>query len=49
MRAGVLMTGKNLALERNGKHFVLMPAGIMEQDEDFELFRFRQMMRDTSE
>jgi hypothetical protein len=49
LRAGVLVAGQNLELERNGKLHLLMPAGAMERGEDYELVRFRRMIRDTGE
>jgi hypothetical protein len=49
LRAGVLVAGRNLELERNGKLHLLMPTGARERGEDYELVRFRQMIRDTGE
>jgi hypothetical protein len=49
MRAGVLVAGQNLELEEGGKSFLLMPQGVIESGEDYELIRFRQMIRDTGE
>jgi len=44
---GVLAGGQNLELERDGKFFLLMPAGLVESGEDYEQVRFRQMIRET--
>lgn len=44
---GVLAAGQNLELERDGKSFLLMPAGFVESGEDYEQVRFRQMVRET--
>ncbi len=49
LRGGVLVAGQNLELERNGKRFLLLPAGLIERGDDYELLRFRQMTRDTGE
>jgi hypothetical protein len=48
LRPGVLVAGQNLEQQRGGKTYLLIPAGIMETGEDYELVRFRQMIRDTS-
>lgn len=49
LRGGVLVSGQNLELERDGRLYLLLPEGIMERCDDYELVRFRQMMRDTGE
>jgi len=49
MRGGVLLSGQNLELERDGNLYLLLPEGIMERCEDYELVRFRQMVRETGE
>jgi len=49
LRAGVLVAGRNLELERDGKLYLLMVAGVMESGEDYDLVRFRQMIRETGE
>jgi len=49
LRGGVLVSGQNLELERDGKAYLLLPEGIMERCEDYELVRFRQMVRETGE
>jgi hypothetical protein len=49
LRADVLAAGQNLELERDGKRYLLLPAGVTEQGEDYEIVRFRQMIRDTGE
>ncbi len=46
LRANVLVPGQNLVLERNGKVYLLMPAGGTEHGEDYDLIRCRQMIRD---
>jgi hypothetical protein len=49
LRPGALATGQNLEIERNGKLFLLMPAGMAERGDDYELVRCRQMIRETGE
>lgn len=49
LRGGVLVSGQNLELEREGKRYLMIPEGIMERCEDYELVRFRQMVRETGE
>jgi len=46
---GMIVSGQNLEFERDGKIFLLLPAGVMKRGEDYELLRFRQMTRDTGE
>ena len=47
LRGGVLVSGQNLELERDGKGYLLIPEGIMERCEDYELVRFHQMVREA--
>ena len=49
LRAGALAAGQNLELERNGKVYLLLPAGATEHGEDYDLIRCRQMIRDAGE
>jgi len=49
LRGGVLVSGQNLELERDGKAYLLLPEGMMERHEDYELVRFRQMVREIGE
>ena len=49
VRPGVYMAGRNLEFEYGGKTVLLMPSGVEEQGDDFELLRAKQMIRDTSE
>src|SRR3989442_7148888 len=48
LRAGAFVDGQNLGLERDGKRYLLLPAGVMERGDDYELVRFR-MIRDSGE
>jgi hypothetical protein len=49
LRAGALVAGQNLQLEQNGKVHLLLPAGVTEHGEDYDLIRCRQMTRDAGE
>ncbi|HEY6239417.1 MAG TPA: hypothetical protein VIW78_01115 [Burkholderiales bacterium] len=49
LRSAVLLEGQNLELQRNGQLRLLLPIGVKELGEDYELVRFRQMIRDTRE
>jgi hypothetical protein len=49
LRDGVLVAGQHLELERDGKRYVLLPAGVVERGEDYELVRFRRMIRDPGD
>lgn len=47
--AGVMLPGQNLEMQAEGKHFLLLPLGDGEHGDDYELLRFRKMMRDSGE
>src|SRR5260221_437785 len=49
LRSGALVAGQNLELERNGKIYLLLPAGATEHGDDYDLIRCRQMIRDARE
>jgi hypothetical protein len=49
LRAGTLVTGRNLEYEQDGNMFLLLPAAVQESGDDYDRVRFRQMMRDTGE
>ena len=49
LRPGVLASGQNLEIERSGKLFLLMPAGVAERGDDYEVIRCRQMIREVGE
>jgi len=49
IRNGVLVPGQNLEFEYQGKQIMLMPQGILERGDDYELAKFRVMLRDTGE
>jgi hypothetical protein len=45
--AGVYTRGLNLEAERGGRQRVYMPQGIAERGEDYEIVRFREMIRES--
>ncbi len=47
LRSGAWVPGQNLEIDTDGLSLVLMPIGVVERGEDYELVRFRQMIRDT--
>jgi hypothetical protein len=47
LRAGAWVPGQNLEAEAGGVSLLLMPMGVAERGDDYELVRFRQMIRDT--
>ncbi len=49
LRPGALLPGQNLELDQDGMTFLLMPQGAPEAGEDYEIWRFRPMVRDTVE
>jgi hypothetical protein len=49
LRTGALAAGQNLELERNGKIYLLIPAGEAEHGDDYDLIRCRRMVRDAGE
>jgi hypothetical protein len=49
LRSGVMVPGQNMEFEHEGKQFLLIPQGVSEKGEDYELARFKVMLRDTGE
>jgi hypothetical protein len=45
--AGLLGPGQNLEFDRNGKTVLLIPAGVLQRGADYELLRFKQMVREA--
>ena len=45
--AGVYTRGINLEAERGGRQHVYMPQGIAQRGEDYEIVRFREMIRES--
>jgi hypothetical protein len=46
LRAGAYQPGENLEATVAGKQHVYMPQGIAERGDDYEIFRFREMVRE---
>jgi len=47
LKAGIYARGQNLETQMQGQHHVFMPQGTPESGEDYELVRFRGMVRET--
>jgi hypothetical protein len=46
LRAGVYARGENLEATISGRQLVYMPQGVAERGEDYEIVRFREMIRE---
>ncbi|HEY5293777.1 MAG TPA: hypothetical protein VIJ43_15840 [Burkholderiales bacterium] len=49
LRAGVFVPGQNMEYQNGETTCLLMPQGVIESGEDYEVVKFREMIRDTSE
>ena len=47
LRAGVFVPGQNLESERAGKSYVYLPQTVAERGEDYDIVKFREMIRET--
>ncbi|MGE5639933.1 MAG: hypothetical protein ACM30H_07545, partial [Clostridia bacterium] len=47
LRAGVFAGGENLESERGGKSYMYLPQGVAERGDDYDIVRFREMVRET--
>lgn len=47
LRAGVFEPGRNLETARNGRTYLYMPQNVAERGEDYEVVRFREMIRES--
>jgi hypothetical protein len=47
LRAGAFVRGRNLEAEVNGRQHVYMPQEVDERGDDYEIARFRAMIRDS--
>jgi len=45
--AGVYVQGMNLEAERAGRQHVYMPQGVVYRGADYEIVRFREMIRES--
>jgi hypothetical protein len=48
LRAGVFVPGQNMEYQKGEKTCLLLPQGIVESGDEYELVRFREMIRETS-
>jgi len=46
LRPGAFVAGRNLTFEQGGKQYLLLPSGMQEQGDDYELARFKLMVRE---
>jgi hypothetical protein len=47
LRPGIFAPGQNLEATRAGRHHVYMPTGFGERGEDYEIGRFRELVREA--
>jgi hypothetical protein len=47
LRSGIYVRGQNLETQMQGQHHVFMPQGAAESGEDYDLVRFRGMVREA--
>ena len=47
LKAGIYARGQNLETQMQGHHHVFMPQGTPESGEDYDLVRFRGMVREA--
>jgi len=47
LRAGAYVPGQNLESERAGRSFVYMPQTVAERGDDYDIVRFREMLREA--
>lgn len=47
IRSGVFVPGQSLECERGGRRFVYLPQAVMERGEDYDLVRFRELVRES--
>ena len=47
LKPGVFVPGQNLESERGGRFHVYMPQNVEDRGDDFEIARFREMIRES--
>ena len=47
LRPGVFARGQNLEAALDGRHHVYMPQAVGERGEDYEIARFRELVRES--
>ena len=48
LRAGVFVPGQNMEYQKGAQTCLLMPQGVVESGEEYEVVKFREMVRETS-
>lgn len=48
LRAGVFVPGQNMEYQKGAQTCLLMPQGVVEGGEEYEVVKFREMVRETS-
>lgn len=49
LRAGAMIEGRNIETEVDGRNLLLLPAGVADTGDDYERWRFKQMVREAGE
>lgn len=49
LRAGSFVPGQNMEYQRDGMNCLLMPQGVVESGDEYEVVRFRELIRDSGE
>ncbi len=49
LRAGAMLEGRNIETQADGRSLLLLPAGLAESGDDYERWRFKQMIREAGE
>jgi len=47
LRAGAYARGENLETSAGGKHRIYMPQGLAERGDDYEIVKFKEMVREA--
>jgi hypothetical protein len=47
LRSGVFSPGQNLESQRGGRSYVYLPQGVAEHGDDYDIVRFRELIRET--
>ena len=47
LKPGVFVPGQNLESERGGRFHVYMPQAVEDKGDDYEIARFREMIRES--
>jgi hypothetical protein len=47
LRAGLFASGRNLEIDRGGHRYVYMPQRVAEHGDDYDIARYREMIRES--